>query len=338
MDVGFAGRKVSTVKALIDKINAAEGALVLQSLDVARKKVRDGLSTGSFDLNYALSGYPLVGFVWGRIVEIAGVEAAGKSTLALHITREAQRKGVIVAYIDAEHAFDPDYATAIGVDIKNLIFAQPDWGEQAITVARLLLEEGVRLLVVDSAAALTPKAEVEGETGDSFMGKQPRLIAQAMRQLTPLLTKHNAIAVFTNQIRMKIGMVFGNPETTPGGMALRHYASYRLMLRSPRGTAQKGKLTDGEIIETGIDTNITVIKNKLYPPYRKATFHIEYGRGIDGALDAATFLAKHYGDGKRVVLRGKSFAVGRLVETIHKDASLRAEIGKMLQAFGEEKT
>lgn len=330
----FGNHMAKTTKELIDIVNKAEGQLLLQILGKTKSNVRTGLSSGSLNLNYALSGNPLVGYVWGRIVEIAGEEASGKTTIALHAVKEAQKKGIICAYLDVEHSMDPEYAATIGVDLDELAFSQPDWGEQAITVARLAVEQGARLIVVDSVAALIPKVELEGETGDAFMGKQARLMGQAMRQLAGKASKAQAILIFINQLRMKIGVFFGDPTTTTGGKALKFAATYRLFLSSPRSTAEKEKV-DGEMVETGIDVNINVRKNKVYPPYRKATVHIEYGKGIDLADDAANFLLTRVGDGAKVTLSGKSYGKAKLIEGIGRDAKLRGEIGKVLQGFGK---
>lgn len=317
---------------IIQHINEAEGSVLLQPLGKARTDVREGLSSGSLNLNYALAGNPLIGYAFGRIVEVIGEEGSGKTTLALHAVREAQRRGFPCVYLDAEHTVDPDYAERLGVDIDNIAFSQPDWGEQAITVVRRAVEAGAKLIVVDSVAALVPKAELEGDTGDAFMGKHARLMSQAMRQLNGRISKAKAIVIFINQTRQKIGVFFGDPTTTTGGKALRFYASYRLFVSSPRSTAEKEKV-EGETLETGIDMNIVVRKNKLYPPYRKATVHIDYGKGINLYEDAASFLVTHVGSEKKVKVGNKVYSQKRLAEALQNDGKVRAEVNKILGEF-----
>ncbi len=255
----------------------------------------DGVSTGSMRLNEALSGSPFVGFVWGRIIEAYGMEASGKTTLALQTLVEAQRLRVPTAFVDAEHALDPRYATEIGVDFDKLLFVQPDSGEQALQLVETMVKKGVKFIVVDSVASLTPQAEIDGDMGDSHMGLQARLMSQACRKLVPLCKKQGAIILFINQIRMKIGVMFGNPETTPGGKALKFYSSYRLECRSPRSGAKTKKTLAGvsataEDTETSIDMNVKIVKNKLYPPFKKARVTIDYGKGFDKLKDVVGLL------------------------------------------------
>lgn len=317
---------------IITQVNEAEKALLLQPLGKAKAKVRAGVSSGSFNLNFALSGNPLIGYAFGRIVEIIGEESSGKTTLALHAVREAQKEGLPCVYLDVEHAMDTEYAANLGVDIDNIAFSQPDWGEQAITVVRRSIEEGAKIVVVDSVAALVPKAELEGETGDAFMGKHAKLMSQAMRQLNGRISKANAIVIFINQTRQKIGVFFGDPTTTTGGKALKFYASYRLFISTPRSTAEKEKV-GGENIETGIDANIVVRKNKVYPPYRRATVHIRYGKGIDPYNDAAAFLVTRVGDGKTVEVGSKKYSRGRLESALREDSKVREKINVLLRGF-----
>ncbi|MDP2090259.1 MAG: recombinase RecA [Candidatus Gracilibacteria bacterium] len=258
--------------AMIEK-QFGKGSIMKLGDEGARQKI-ETFSSGSLGLDMALGG----GYAKGRIVEIYGPESSGKTTLTLHAIAECQKAGGTAAFIDAEHALDPEYATKIGVNINELLISQPDYGEQALEIVDALIRSGaVDLIIVDSVAALTPKAEIEGDMGDSHMGLQARLMSQALRKITGVISKSNSTVIFINQIRMKIGVMFGSPETTTGGNALKFYASQRLDIRR-KAKIEGGAAMDKEV--TGNTTVVKVIKNKIAPPFREATFDVMYNEGI----------------------------------------------------------
>ena len=287
----------------------------------------DTISTGALALDLALG---IGGLPRGRITEIYGPESSGKSTLAMHVVAEAQRNGGTCAYIDAEHAMDPIYARAIGVDVDRLFISQPDTGEQALEICDMLVRSGaVDVVVIDSVAALTPKAEIEGEMGDSFVGLQARLMSQALRKLTGSINRTNTICIFINQLREKIGVMFGSPETTPGGRALKFYSSVRLDIRRIES------IKDGADV-TGNRTRVKVVKNKVAPPFKQAEFDIMYGKGISregSILDVGVECGVVKKSGAWFTYEGEQLGQGRenAKKFLAENVDLRVEISEKIR-------
>ena len=295
------------------------------------KKIKvESVSTGSISLDMALGG----GIPKGRVIEIYGPESSGKTTLALNCVASFQRGGGQAAFIDAEHALDPEYAKKLGVDTDNLLLSQPDSGEQALEIVETLVRSGaVEVIVVDSVAALTPKAEIEGDMGDSHMGLQARLMSQALRKLTSAVSKTNTTVIFLNQIRMKIGVMFGNPETTTGGNALKFYSSVRIEIRKG-GRIEKGTGDQKEVI--GNEVRIKVVKNKVYPPFKTAGFILMYNTGVSRGFDLLATGVKY----ELITKTGNTYSFGKTKlgvgkeqskDFLEKDKKVAGEIEKKLR-------
>ncbi len=310
-----------------------QGSIMKMGEGVQQKDI-ESISTGALSLDIALG---IGGVPKGRIIEIYGPESSGKTTLALHVVAEAQAKGGVAAFIDAEHALDPNYAKNIGVDLENLYISQPDYGEQALEILETLVRSGgVDIIVVDSVAALTPRAEIEGEMGDSHMGLQARLMSQALRKITAIASKTGTTIIFLNQIRMKIGIMFGNPETTTGGNALKFYASVRMEIR------RKEKITKDDAV-IGNTVSVKVVKNKMAPPFREAMFDIIFPEGIDkysSLLDAAVQFKIIDRSGAWFSYGDKQLAQGKdaTKEVLREDKVLAKEVyAKVREAAGIKK-
>ncbi|MFI3299279.1 MAG: recombinase RecA [Rikenellaceae bacterium] len=326
-----ADEKLKVLRAAMDKLEKDYGKGAVMRMSDRPVEDVAVIPSGSIGIDLALGvgGYPR-----GRIVEIYGPESSGKTTLAIHAIAEAQKQGGIAAFIDAEHAFDSVYAQALGVDIDNMLISQPDHGEQALEIAEQLIRSGaIDIVVIDSVAALTPKAEIEGDMGESKMGLHARLMSQALRKLTSVISKTKTTCIFINQLRDKIGVMFGNPETTTGGNALKFYASIRVDVR--KGTALK----DGED-QVGNRTKVKIVKNKVAPPFKRAEFDIEYGEGISKIGEILDFGVElgiikkagswfSYGEGK--IGQGREAVKERLLNDTELADKIEAEVRAALQ-------
>ena len=324
--------KMKALKLTIDKIDKDFGKGSVMMMNEKAITELEVVSTGSIGLDVALG---IGGLPRGRIVEIFGPESSGKTTIATHVIAEAQKKGGICAIIDAEHAFDSNYAQKLGVDVDNLLISQPDYGEQALEIAdRLILSGALDVVVIDSVAALVPKGELEGEMGDSKMGLQARLMSQALRKLTATINKTNTICIFINQLREKIGVMFGNPETTTGGNALKFYASVRLDIR------RISQLKDGDEA-VGNRARVKVVKNKVAPPFRQAEFDIIFGEGISKMgeiIDMGVELGIIQKSGSWFSYEGNKLGQGRdaVKELVRDNPELSAEIEGKIRAKVKE--
>ncbi|MCA9375146.1 recombinase RecA [Candidatus Dojkabacteria bacterium] len=317
-------QKNKAINVAVEQIKKQFGDGAIMKLGSKTKVDVPVISTGALSLDVALG---IGGIPKGRIVEIYGPESSGKTTLAMHILAEAQKIGENVAFIDAEHAFDPTYAKRIGIDINEMYISQPDFGEQALEILETLVRSaGFGVIVVDSVAALTPRAEIEGEMGDSHMGLQARLMSQALRKITAICSKTGTTVIFLNQLRMKIGILFGNPETTTGGNALKFYASVRMDIRQ-----REKVMEDGQLV--GHVRSVKVVKNKLAPPFREASFAIRYPTGIDkesSIIDAAIEKGIVKKSGSWLSYGDKQLAQGKdsSAQALKDDSKLAREITK----------
>lgn len=319
--------KQKVLSQVILQIEKQFGKGSIIKMDEEASKDIEVIPTGCLTLDYALG---VGGLPRGRIIEIYGPESSGKTTVALHVIAEAQKLGGVAAFIDAEHALDPNYASKLGVDINNLYVSQPDTGEQALEITEQLVRSGgVDIVVVDSVAALTPKAEIDGEMGDSFIGLQARLMSQALRKLTSGISKSNTLVIFINQLREKVGVMFGSPETTPGGKALKFYSSVRMDVRKVE------TLKSGQDM-VGSRTRVKVVKNKVAPPFKQAEFDIMYGEGISMLgclLDMAIEFNIVEKSGSWFSYNGAKIGQGRdnVINYLHNNPEIADEIEKLIR-------
>lgn len=328
----MADAKQDAIKNAMALIEKQFGKGSIMKLGETKRVQIETIPTGSISLDMALGG----GIPRGRVIEIYGPESSGKTTLSLHVVANAQKLGGQAAFVDAEHALDPEYAKRIGVDVDNLLLSQPDDGEQALEIVETLVRSGaIDIIVVDSVAALTPRAEIEGEMGDSHMGLQARLMSQALRKLTSTISKTKTTVIFINQIRMKIGVMFGNPETTTGGNALKFYASVRMDIRRS-DKIEEGTGDNKEI--KGNKVKVKIVKNKVFPPFKTAEFDLMYNKGIEyyaDLLDAGIKYNVLKKSGNTVQMGEKKLGVGRdqAREAIEKDPKLAKTIEEQLRGM-----
>lgn len=321
-------KRKDAINAALEQIERNFGKGAIMPLGGHEHLDIDFIPTGSLSLDLALG---IGGLPRGRIIEIYGPEAGGKTTLALHIVAEAQKKGGLAAFIDAEHALDPEYAKKIGVNLDDLLISQPDTGEQALEIAETLVRSNaLDVVVIDSVAALVPKAEIEGEMGDAHMGLQARLMSQALRKLAGAISKSKTMVIFINQLRMKIGVMFGNPETTTGGLALKFYASVRLEIRRMAQLKKGDEIIGNRVI-------VKVVKNKVAPPFKTAEFDIRYGEGVDRVaelLDVGEKLEVITKKGNTFYFNKNKIELGRekALNTLKEDKKLAENIKKEIQA------
>ena len=300
-----------SIETVVDSIKEKFGEGIIMKLGDVKRVDVESIPTGSISLDIALG---IGGIPRGRVIEVYGPESSGKTTLTLHIISNAQKAGGVAAFIDAEHALDPEYAKKIGVNINDLLISQPDNGEQALDIVEALVSSGaVSIIVVDSVAALVPKAEIEGDMGDQHMGRQARLMSQALRKLTSIVAKSNCTVIFINQIRMKIGVVFGNPETTTGGNALKFYSSVRIEVR------KAAQIKKGDDI-VGNRVKVKIVKNKVAPPFRTTEFDIMYNEGISASGDILDTAVKY----EAIAKKGNSYTFGENKLGVGREAAKQA--------------